>query len=146
MCLEISDRFFGVTPSCTSLGRWVTGHIKNTSKVKKKVPEKTVKRQKEFKAHSAAFCFSSYFCTYWKFWVSLIELFLPYIPCRVRGLIASDWNITIFILLLPNGTLSMQGCPEQALHRSPYGTQRRVEKIPPVPTARGIYKALYLPL
>jgi len=71
------------------------------------------------------FCFPWYFCTYWKLRVYLIELFLPSIPCRVRGLITSNWNITVFILLLPNATLNMQGCPGHAPHRSPYSTESK---------------------
>lgn len=64
------------------------------------------------------YCFPSYFCTYWKLRVSLIELFLPFTPRRVRGLIALDWNITVFVLLLPTGTLSMQRCCVHTPQRS----------------------------
>lgn len=54
-----------------------------------------------------------------------LELSFSPAPCRARGLIAMDWNITIFKLLLPSGTLSMQGCPGHTRHRNPYSTQSK---------------------
>lgn len=64
-----------------------------------------------------------------KLWVSLIELFLPSTPRRVRGLIALDWNITVFVLLLPTGTLSMQRCCVHTAQRSPPALRARWEQL-----------------
>lgn len=92
-----------------------------TSKVKS-IPWEGCEETGGMRGPWCSFWFLSYSRTYWKLWVSLIELFLPSTPGRARGLIAWDWNATIFVLLLPRGVLSVQGCPG---HRSPHSTQSK---------------------